>query len=122
MLKNTLFKITSLNQQKESIAAILEINKDSEIFRGHFPGQPVLPGACMLQIVKEVLEGALKSPVQLKKADQVKFLAIIDPHINNLLQLKFTYNSTDNKHFDVIAGITSQDTVCFKFKGLFITK
>jgi len=62
-----LFKISKLEHQEGVISAVLDINKDCDIFNGHFPGHPVVPGACMLQIVKEVLEKALETSLTVKK-------------------------------------------------------
>ncbi|MDF2431160.1 MAG: 3-hydroxyacyl-[acyl-carrier-protein] dehydratase [Mucilaginibacter sp.] len=118
MLKDSLYKITSQDHHDGVIDAILEINKEDSIFNGHFPGHPVLPGACMLQIIKEVLEDTLKASFRLKKADQIKFLAISDPLINNILKLKLTY-SIDDINFNVI-GNFSQIDICCKFKGTFV--
>jgi 3-hydroxymyristoyl/3-hydroxydecanoyl-(acyl carrier protein) dehydratase len=56
-----LFNISKLEHQVGSISAVLDINRDCEIFKGHFPGQPIAPGACMLQIVKDILEKATSS-------------------------------------------------------------
>jgi len=120
MLKDALFKIILLDRQDNIIKATLEINKDNEIFIGHFPGQPVLPGACMLQIVKEVLESTLNIPFRLKKADHIKFLILIDPRSNNILQLTLSYSSTDNNNVYVIANLIAQKDICFKFRGSFI--
>ncbi|HEY8687714.1 MAG TPA: 3-hydroxyacyl-ACP dehydratase [Chitinophagaceae bacterium] len=120
MLKDTFYKIILFEHQENIINANLEINKDSEIFKGHFPGQPVLPGACMLQIVKEVLESTLNIPFRLKKANHIKFLRIIDPGSNNILQLMLSYKSTDNNNIDVTANLIAQKDICFKFRGSFI--
>ncbi|MDB5007593.1 MAG: FabA-like domain protein [Mucilaginibacter sp.] len=119
MLKDSLYKITSQNHHDGVIDAVLEINKEDKIFTGHFPGHPVLPGACMLQIIKEVLEDTLKASFRLKKANQIKFLAISDPSVNNLLKLKLAYSITDDINLDVIANF-SQSDICCKFKGSFV--
>lgn len=122
MLKNDLYKII-LSEHKDCIInTTLELNKNSEIFIGHFPGQPVLPGACMLQMVKEILERTLKIPVRLKKADQVKFLGLINPGINNMLQMNITYKSTDDNNLNITANLTDHKDICFKFRGSFIVK
>ncbi len=122
MLKDDLYKITLSEHKDCIIKTTLELNKNSEIFIGHFPGQPVLPGACMLQMVKEILELALKIPVRLKKADQIKFLGLIDPRINNILQLIISYKSTDDNYLNITASLTDQKDICFKFRGSFIAK
>ncbi len=69
---DALFKISKLEHSDGIISAMLDINKDCDIFKGHFPGHPVVPGACMLQIVKDVLEEALKVSVRLKKGGSSK--------------------------------------------------
>ena len=122
MLKDALFKITLSHHQEGIINATLELNKKNEIFTGHFPGEPVLPGACMLQMVKEVLESTLNMPFTLKKADQIKFLDLIDPRINNILQLTIVYRSADDNNVSVTASLTAHKETCFKFRGTFIAQ
>jgi 3-hydroxyacyl-[acyl-carrier-protein] dehydratase len=120
MLKDTLFKILVSGHTENSITATLEIYKNSKIFSGHFPGQPVLPGACMLQIIKEVAENTLDKSLRLKRADSIKFLAVIDPGINNILQLTLSYRLTDHQTIHITAGLATGTVTCFKFKGSFI--
>ena len=122
MLNNTLYKITSLQNPNHTVSATIEINKDDEIFKGHFPGQPVLPGACMLQIVKDVLESVLNIPIQLKKAEQIKFLRIVNPVENDILELTLSYNSIDNVLFNVTADLMVEKNICFKYRGAFIAR
>jgi len=119
MLKDTLFKIQSFEHRENIVHATLEVDKNSEIFAGHFPGHPVLPGACMLQILKEALEQALKLPVRLKKADHIKFLSLVVPGHDSALQLNLSYSSDDSKNLHVTASLTAKKDICFKFKGHF---
>jgi 3-hydroxyacyl-[acyl-carrier-protein] dehydratase len=120
MLKDTLYKIISLDHSGNTVEATLQINKDNEIFTGHFPNHPVLPGACMLQIVKEVLEDTFDNSFRLKKALNMKFLSLIDPGTNSILELVISYSLTDKKSIDVTASLSAQKDICFKFRGLFI--
>ncbi len=120
MLKDNLYKIDSLSHQDGVLKAVLGIDKSHQVFEGHFPGQPVLPGAVMLQMVKEVLESSLGYTIRLKKADQIKFLGLIDPQIDNLLELELSYNQTDDNLLHVIASFVFHDVLSFKFKGTFV--
>lgn len=114
-----IFAITKIEHQSNSVHAALDINKDSEIFKGHFPGQPVVPGACMLQIVKNVLETALNNPLELKKAGYLKFISMIDPNVVREVELEIVYK-LDEKEITATAALTCDETVCFKFQGSFI--
>ncbi|QQV02777.1 MULTISPECIES: 3-hydroxyacyl-ACP dehydratase [Chryseobacterium] len=62
-----------------SYTAKIRLNKDHDIFKGHFPGNPVTPGVCMMQIVKELTEEFTGKKLFLKSASNVKFMAIINP-------------------------------------------
>lgn len=122
MLKDAILKIIELDHRENTILATIVINKNSEIFIGHFPGQPVLPGACMLQIIKEVLQSTLNISFRLKRADHIKFLSLINPGVHNSLQLMITYKSADDNNVDVTANLIAQNDICFKFKGSFIAR
>jgi 3-hydroxyacyl-[acyl-carrier-protein] dehydratase len=116
---NTLFKISKLVHTDGLISAMLDINKDCDIFNGHFPGQPVVPGACMLQIVKDVLEKALNNPLLLKKANHLKFMVMIDPRDTQLVVLDMAYEFADGGDINVTTKLMSGEVVCFKFQGSF---
>jgi 3-hydroxyacyl-[acyl-carrier-protein] dehydratase len=118
MLKDYFYTVTTLSHQENIILADLELNSNHEIFTGHFPGQPVVPGACMLQIVKELLSNALQAPYHLKKADHLKFIAPVDPRVTDDLQMKLTYKTMDTA-LQVTGSLTANGVVCFKVQGLF---
>ncbi len=117
---NTLFSIEEINHEGGVIKAVLGVNADSAILKGHFPGHPVVPGACMLQITKEVLEDVLQTPLRLKKADQLKFMTMIDPANAPHVELDITYKYQDDGSIIVNAKLSNPDTVYFKLQGSFI--
>lgn len=117
MLKNPLFKIASLTHSDGQIDAELEINQQSEIFAGHFPDHPVVPGACMLQTVKEILAHTVKADISLVRADNIKFLSLVEPSASSL-QLNISYQQTDNG-LKVNASLIAGQTACMKLQGVF---
>jgi len=117
MLKEPLFKISLLQHEENVINAILEIDELNEIFAGHFPDRPVVPGACMLQVVKEVLASALNKPLRLVKADNIKFLSLIEPS-SQTLQLSIAYQLIDSD-IKIAASLMAGEVVCMKLSGIF---
>ena len=87
MLIEGLYTITEFEYKEQEVKAIVQLNKDHEIFKGHFPGNPVMPGVCMLQIIKELTEKAMGRSLLLTVASNIKFMAIINPNINPTLSL-----------------------------------
>lgn len=117
---NDLFSIEEITHENGVIKAILEINSGSDIFKGHFPGHPVVPGACMLQITKEVLGSVLQNPLRLKKADQLKFMTMIDPANTPRVELDIIYKYQDDGSIIANAKLSNVETVYFKLHGSFI--
>ena len=116
---NDLFSIKNIAHEDGIILAVLNINQNSEILKGHFPGQPVIPGACMLQVLKEVLEDALKVSTLLKRADNLKFMRIINPENTKTVLLDIVYKIGSDT-IGVSAKLSTDEMICFKFQGSFI--
>ncbi|HBV13819.1 3-hydroxyacyl-ACP dehydratase [Chryseobacterium carnipullorum] len=93
--------------------AYIHLNKDHAIFKGHFPGNPVTPGVCMMQIVKELTEEFTGSKLFLKTASNVKFMAIINPF--ETPDLKLQLDITENEEDVKVKNITSfGETIALK--------
>lgn len=68
----------SQNQEGDIIAAFT-FSPESLIFKGHFPGNPILPGVAQLEIVKYMIERALECKYRLKEAASIKFFQPLLP-------------------------------------------
>jgi len=64
------------------------VNADHEIFNGHFPGNPIMPGVCMIQIIKELTESITQKSLIIQRLTNVKFMALINPEVNPELRLE----------------------------------
>ncbi|WP_223557679.1 3-hydroxyacyl-ACP dehydratase [Chryseobacterium lathyri] len=96
-----------------SFTAYIHLNKDHDIFKGHFPGNPVTPGVCMMQIVKELTEKFTGSKLFLKTASNVKFMAIINPF--ETPDLKLQMDITENEEDVKVKNATSfGETIALK--------
>lgn len=118
MLNNDFFYIGLISSDGSNIIAELQLNPDHNIFKGHFPGQPVVPGVCQVQMIKEILETALGNSLQLKTADHIKFLSIIIPDHTSAIKAVITYAEEENELL-VTASLTKADKICLKMKGTF---
>jgi len=119
MLRDDFFTVLSIDTEGASVKAVLELNPDHAIFKGHFPDMPVVPGVCMMQMVKEIAEISVGETLMLSKADSMKFLSVIDPGVNKVVKIGVSYKAKDAA-IDVNASIATEERVCFKFRGIFI--
>lgn len=88
---------SSEKAENGSFVANISLNKDHDIFKGHFPGNPVTPGVCMMQIVKELTEEFTGKKLFLKSASNVKFMAIINPFETPDLVLQLDINQGEEE-------------------------
>ncbi|MBL7703702.1 MAG: hypothetical protein JNM14_15740 [Ferruginibacter sp.] len=119
ILLNDFFTINNLKTSETDISAELVINAGHKIFEGHFPNQPVVPGVCMMQMIKEILESVINKETNLVQAADMKFLAVINPVENNVIQATIKYTSDEIGAVNVTATLFKGELVHFKFKGQF---
>ena len=112
-----LYHIDKFQINDKVIFAQISLNPDHTIFLGHFPGQPVLPGVCMIQIVKELLEKAVNAGLNLEKADQIKFLTVIDPRKTQQFEVKLDFQWYADAQLKVSGSFFNGETVYFKLQG-----
>lgn len=81
LLKNNLYTITAKHVEKEKMEARyeLELIPTSIIYQAHFPGNPITPGVCILQMGKELVEDALQKKLNINFVKNVKFLSVLSP-------------------------------------------
>lgn len=119
MLQDDFYKVLSIDTVNSQVKLVLAINADHIIFSGHFPDMPVVPGVCMMQIVKEIAEKMTGTSLLLSRSDLMKFLAVVDPTVSRNLEVDFSYKKTAEGSIDVSTNFSTGTTVCFKFKGKF---
>ena len=117
MLLNDFFTINDTESSASEIWAELVIKPDHKIFDGHFPNQPVVPGVCMMQMIKEIIEQVLGKATNLVQAAEMKFMAVINPQENNLIQATIKYTSDESGVINIQASLYKDELVHFKFKG-----
>ncbi|MCD4833372.1 MAG: 3-hydroxylacyl-ACP dehydratase [Bacteroidales bacterium] len=124
MLLKDFYTIIELDSSdKENVKAIIDLNKDHEVYKGHFPENPVVPGVCLTQLIKEVMENVENTELRLVYADNIKFMAIVNPEINNRLQIDLKVKYDTEQNLIKVNSVTHfNDQVFYKFKGNFKAK
>lgn len=77
-----LFEIVEQAVDGTKRAYHVKVNPTHEVFQGHFPGQPVLPGVAMVYLSRFLTEKVAGRMLKLKNASQIKFLNLVDPRVN----------------------------------------
>lgn len=87
-LLDSLYNIVSENQVENGHEFDIKLNPEHFIYQAHFPGEPITPGVCIMQIAVELFEVALNTPIALDCVKNIKFLRIISP--NEVTDVKYS--------------------------------
>ncbi|MCP4121064.1 MAG: hypothetical protein GY751_04870 [Bacteroidetes bacterium] len=91
---------------------------DHVIFKAHFPGHPVVPGALLIDLLSESVNQHVLPASTLVSSRVIKFLNVIIPAVHPEVDLRILYVQKDSM-VEVRAEITSESLIFFKFRGLF---
>lgn len=119
-LINDFYKILNIDESESNkLSALVKIDKFHSIFKGHFPDHPVTPGVCTMQIIKELSEKWSGSDLMLKTARNVKFMAIINPELNEDVQFELQFEELNSEELSVKSTVSIEDNAALKFSGVF---
>lgn len=118
MLLNSFFFIDHLEHSNEVVQALLRLESSHPIFKGHFPNIPVVPGVCMMQMVKEVMENLEGKQLLVADAPNIKFLSVLDPNEKRLIDASISIDErVGDNQLKVSATISKDAVIFFKMKA-----
>lgn len=120
MVLKDFYKILSeekISGSKHTITIL--INEKHEVFKGHFPGNPIMPGVCMIQIIKELTEKITQQTLMIQTLSNVKFMALINPENNPELRLELDIATTEDNLVKVKNTTYFNDTVALKLSNVY---
>ena len=107
MLKDDFFFITHFSQKESNILLFeIKLNKDHEIFDGHFPAFPIVPGV--------LTEYHFNLSMNVISINKLKFLTPINPNEHINLQVEINYTFSESEVYINTASIFSGQITFFK--------
>jgi len=118
MLLPDFYKIEDIKQSESETIFHIRLNPDHVIYSGHFPGQPVLPGVCTLQIIKECAQQLINKKLQYMRIILCKFLRFVDPAQCSEIILTVSANENSDGTVLLVAGGENSDYNFIKVKAI----
>jgi 3-hydroxyacyl-[acyl-carrier-protein] dehydratase len=120
MVLKDFYKILSLeNTNDTKYDAVILVNDKHDVFKGHFPDNPIMPGVCMIQIIKELSETITKSNLTMQTLSNVKFMALINPEVTPELRLELDITTTEDGLVKVKNTTYFNETVALKLSNVY---
>ena len=121
-LKNEFYNILERKNTANGVNFTVRLNADHFIYAAHFPGNPITPGVCITQIVKELTEELIQTPLLLKVAKNIKFSQVVNPLQYAEITFDIATPQEDESGYKVSAIINRNNVTFAKLNLLFIKK
>ena len=122
ILLDNLYTIVSTPEEStEAVRFQIRLNADSVIFKAHFPGEPIMPGACIVQMVQELYAVWTKREVEIAKIVNLKFLSVIKPDEVLDLDIAIKIKKEEYQQVHINADIVKDETTYTKMSLLLHT-
>ena len=122
MILENFYTIKAITKNDDSkYVVIILVNEKHNVFEGHFPGNPIMPGVCMMQIIKELTEQITEKSLFMQSLSNVKFMALINPFVNPELKLEIDITLSDDNLVKVKNTTFFGDTTALKLSSVYKT-
>jgi 3-hydroxyacyl-[acyl-carrier-protein] dehydratase len=104
MLRGILYEILTV----DAGGATIRLLPESPVYRGHFPGYPITPGVCLVEIALELMgqmadQVGHDGKVRLVAAKNIKFTSPVLPSETSELRFNLAGEGTD-RTVEILAG------------------
>lgn len=120
-LDNLYTIVSTPEESTEAVRFQIRLNADSVIFKAHFPGEPIMPGACIVQMVQELFSVWTKREVEIAKIVNLKFLSVIKPDEVLDLDVAIKIKKEEDQQVHINADIVKDETTYTKMSLLLHT-
>ncbi len=115
-LRNNLYIVTDRTVEGLSARYTLQLQPSCFIYQAHFPGEPITPGVCIVQIGKELVDDLLQTKgmsghTEIAKVKNVKFLSVLSPETTTsvVYDIKKVEVSEDKREIKVQIVVTDSE-------------
>ena len=117
LLENKFYKVLRVRKESDVKAVYhLAILPDCNVYEGHFPGNPVCPGVCNIQTIKECASLLSGKELRISSIKQCLLTAIASPTVCPEVDIQVEVHETDGK-YSIVASISDENRQYMTFKG-----
>lgn len=116
LLENKYYKIVNIQGGGLNAVYRIVLLPDCDVYRGHFPGNPVCPGVCNIQMIKECTMLLTGKKIKIGSIKQCRFTAVASPVICPRVDVTIDVSPTGSG-FSVTATIADSERTYMEYKG-----
>ena len=112
MLKDTFYSIKDSTDIENGRIYHITLIESHPIFQAHFAGNPIMPGACVVQLIKELVSDFFNRTFFVSTVKNMKFLQAINPLESPEIAVSLTFTQQEPEYISV-SSVLFQDDVVF---------
>lgn len=116
MLQNELYQLISAEGSGENFEVRVRLLPQSVVYAAHFPGMPVTPGACLVQMACELVSEICGSGLDACGASDIRFLHTVLPDETDELMFRLEGAVPADGPATWTVQIFAADVLCARLK------
>lgn len=115
-LEDNYYELISMHSSGMSGVFHISLCLDCNIYRGHFPRNPVCPGVCNIQTIKECAERLADKRLRISSIRQCRLTAVATPATCPEVDVTVSLQPTE-AGYNIIATIVDATRTYMEYKG-----
>lgn len=117
MLIKDYYTIESRERTEEGGLFSVRLNPDCHVYQGHFPGEPVSPGVCNIQMLRELAEEIAGAPLFLHNLQLCRLTTLITPQTHPVMTATISLSSQGGENYKLRASLSHHGESCLEMKA-----
>lgn len=116
LLLNKYFTLDAKTVSGHGANCKVSLKKDCDVYRGHFPGNPVSPGVCNIEMIKECFNIINGCNLRIKSIDRCRLTAVASPTESPAMNVELEWSEAENGVM-LTATLSDAERQYMDFKG-----
>ena len=120
MLIENYYKINDVVKEEGKTIFQISLNSACKVYEGHFPGEPVSPGVCNIQMIKECAEQVAGKSLLLNNLQQCRLTTLVTPLVHQQVEVTIALEEK-GETYKLKATIGKREDIYLDLKAELIT-
>lgn len=117
LLQDKFYKVINVDKTDDQHAVFhCVLLADCDVYRGHFPGKPVSPGVCNIELIKECVMMLTGQKLTINGIKQCRLTAVATPQVCPEIDVTVAVTPVEGG-YAVVASIADADQSYMEYKG-----
>lgn len=116
MLIKGYYTIANTRQENENVIFDVILNPDCKVYEGHFPGEPISPGVCNLQMIRECAEIVSGCPLVITNVVLCRFINLVTPLETPRVSVKIKLDKGESD-YTLVSSVYNEEKEFISFKA-----